>query len=433
MMKDNFNIMLNKMRERLEKLSFKQNTITAILLGVVGFGLIIVISISKPSEKKLETPTEKEQKIEEKLGVAEDLWRGGQEDKLNDAHQKLSGAMKEFEEFKKKSEAEISDAKNQNAEIKKSNDELIKKVDWLTSFVEEAYMSSKKPENNLTDDVVQEEQKKIKQISIIDVASKTSDSYVSSVIPANSFVDAVVLEGADISTGTSSSGDPKPVLLQVTNLDDLPEKFRKNFQNCRIMTSSRAEVGTRRSSARLETITCEYIKTGRRITAKVSGYIGGEDSKEGLRSELIETNQDMLARSLFGGIAGNLAGGGRSNTPSFVFPAMTPNTNPQKPFGDVLMGKVGDGLAAGIETSADRWSKFQLEEAEKRMPFLELNPGRKVTIVFTEESKLETGFDRQSLGKRKGSNNIAENVSGLGRSGGSDSRSQDKELNEIFN
>ena len=175
------------------------------------------------------------------------------------------------------------------------------------------------------------------------------------------------------------------------------------------MTSSIAEIGTRRASARLDSMTCEYIKTGRRITSKVSGFVVGEDAKEGLRAELIETNQDMLARSLFGGIAGNLAGGGRNNNSGFMLPVMNPTSTTTKPFGEVAMGRLGDGLAAGIETSADRWSKFQLEEAEKRMPFLEMSPGRKVTVIFTEESRLELG-SRKFAAERKRNQNVDNNL-----------------------
>jgi len=217
---------------------------------------------------------------------------------------------------------------------------------------------------------------------------KTQDN----TIPAGAFATAVLLGGVDASTSISSSSDPRPVLLRVTDAGTLPRKFKSDLKDCHVLASSYGDISSERVFMRLEKLTCTERKTGEISETVVSGYVAGEDGRAGVRGVLADRAGDMMRNALVGGFFSGMG--------QFLTQAQNPMTfTPVAPFGQTnplsheQLLKAGAGR--GASTALERYADFYIKRAEQMQPVLQVAAGRQVNIVFTEGTAFgETAYKK---------------------------------------
>lgn len=154
-------------------------------------------------------------------------------------------------------------------------------------------------------------------------------------------------------------------------------------------------------------MSCVDIRTGQIIETDVSGYITGEDGKNGLAGVVVDRSGRMISRAMIVGIlssVGNVVqgfaaaklneslasklgnGGGIQNN------VMTadPRNNMQGLSG---MGSSGGGAGSGVNLGGgafDKLADYYIKRAEQLQPVIQINAGRVVHIVFTKGSNLGT-------------------------------------------
>lgn len=201
-------------------------------------------------------------------------------------------------------------------------------------------------------------------------------------IPSGSFMQGVLLSGIDAPTGGKAKSSPQPVLIKVTNLAHLPNRFKANLKECHIIGSGYGDLSSERAFVRVEKIAC-MTNDGRAIekgaTGQAFGYVAGEDGKVGLAGRVVSKQGAILARTL---AAGFLEGVSKS------FSVSTSSVSIQ-PTGSVTTPNPSDtlqnGLFAGAGEASKKLADFYMKLANEMFPVVEINAGRKVDIVILEK------------------------------------------------
>lgn len=204
-------------------------------------------------------------------------------------------------------------------------------------------------------------------------------------LSAGSFFEAILLNGMDAPTSATTQKNPVPTTLRIKTEAMLPNKYRVDIKECFVLASGYGSLSSERALLRTETISC-VRNDGKIIESKVEGYIVGEDGRAGMRGRLVSKQGQMIAKTL---VAGGLSGIAQGLTPQSV-PQL--NLNP----GETVSTQTADassilqtGVAKGFSTSANEVAKFYMEMAREMTPVVEVDAGRKVTIMLVKGFELK--------------------------------------------
>jgi conjugal transfer pilus assembly protein TraB len=199
--------------------------------------------------------------------------------------------------------------------------------------------------------------------------------------------EGVLLNGMDAPTSAVTQKNPVPALIRVKTDAVLPNGFRHDVRECFVIVSGFGVLSTERAQLRTESFSC--IKNdGSSIDQKIDGYVVGEDGRVGMRGRLISKQGQLIAQSL---ISGMLQGIGTLMQPVAV-PQLNTSPGTQAQFQTPNPGALASaGIGGGISATAKNVSAFYLSMAKEIFPIIEVDAGRKVTIVILK------GFD-MSLG-----------------------------------
>ena len=206
-------------------------------------------------------------------------------------------------------------------------------------------------------------------------------------MPAGAMFSGILLNGVDALTSNAASSSPTPVLIRVKREAIVPNYFTVDIRECFVIASGFGRMSTERLEARTERLSC--VRTdGGVIDTRIEGYIIGEDGKVGMRGRLVSRYGAMLTRA---GIAGLLSGFSEALKPSYVGqleidPSGTTTTTQANP-SDVVKG----GLYGGVSSTSKEISQFFLDMARETLPTLEVDAGRKATVVILRGTNLELG------------------------------------------
>ena len=106
-------------------------------------------------------------------------------------------------------------------------------------------------------------------------------------IPPGAYVKAVLLSAVDVGVGVNVSADPQPALLRLLGEGHLPNKACSHLKRCHIVGSTVGDLSSERAFIRLEKMSCVDIRTGQIVETDVSGYVTGEDGKNGLAGVVV--------------------------------------------------------------------------------------------------------------------------------------------------
>lgn len=202
---------------------------------------------------------------------------------------------------------------------------------------------------------------------------KKADTY----IPAGTFFPAVLLGGVDAPTGGQAQNNPHPVFLMIDDLAFLPNRYRYDVKECRLIGHSYGDLNSERAIMRLETLSC-IDDEGHVFEKRVKGHVFGEDGKAGVRGRVVEKTGQLLMRSLVAGVASGIG-------TAFQQQAMTYSTSPLGTTSTINPDQVAvAGVGTGIGRGLDRLSQYYIDLAEKLFPVIEVGSQRVVDVVLTE-------------------------------------------------
>ena len=214
-------------------------------------------------------------------------------------------------------------------------------------------------------------------------APLSSTSHDENFIPAGSMFEGVSITGLDAPTASAAQKSPTPMLVRIKHEAILPNLASYDISECFVLLSGHGELSSERAKLRTETLSC--VNSDRTvIEAKLDGFAVGEDGKVGLRGRLVSKQGAVIARAL---LAGFLSGIGKGLQPTAVIPLTGGASALSSTAGltDVLEG----GAAAGANTALNQIAKFYLDQAKEMFPVVEIDAGRKVTIVLVRGTSVK--------------------------------------------
>ncbi len=264
----------------------------------------------------------------------------------------------------RRDEASVSRSAQQSAQQKEEQKVLTNLI--VLDVKEKVDTSQEKKEDRSKKDKEKEKDKE---------DAKTKKISLSEYLPDGSYVKAVLLNGVEAPTGQHGVQDPYPVLLRVVDLASLPNRFRSDFVDCRMIGEARGSLSSNRVLIRVVTLSC-IRNDGSVIVEPVTGYVNGEDGKVGVSGVVVTKQGAILARMLLADFINGIGSALRqtSTTITVGTSGTVQTVNPE----DAFTAALGSGLAQ----TASRLAQFYYDMAKEMFPVVEVNAGRTVEVVF---------------------------------------------------
>lgn len=206
----------------------------------------------------------------------------------------------------------------------------------------------------------------------------------SHLLTTGSMIEGVLVSGMDAASGRGQSS-PVPALIRVKKNAILPNRYAQDIRECFILVSGVGDLARERANMRTEKISCIF-KDGYVVDTAISGYVVGEDGKAGMRGRVVSKQGAILARSVF---ASFLEGFGSALKPSSVNALDISGSSEAKMrrqnMGDAFEQGSYDGVSDGFSKVAD----YYLDLAEQMFPIIEIDAGRKATIILTDRLSIQ--------------------------------------------
>lgn len=202
--------------------------------------------------------------------------------------------------------------------------------------------------------------------------SKTPDTFV----PAGTFVRAVMLGGADASTGVNSQSNPTPVLFRLLDTGTLPNHHHSHLKNCVATAAAIGDISSERGLMRLERLSCVSPNHQEVIELPVEGTVFGPEGKNGVRGVPLWREGALLKRAF---VAGTLSGFSQGIASQYTSTALSPT-------GTVTSVNNADifkyGASQGVSNAMDKIADYNIRRADQYHPVIQLSAGTMVDIVF---------------------------------------------------
>ncbi len=215
-------------------------------------------------------------------------------------------------------------------------------------------------------------------------------------LPAGAVFEGVLLNGMDAPTSSVTQKQPVPALVRIKSESLIPNLMSMgdgDIRECFLVIGGHGVLATERAQLRTETLSC-VREDGRVIEAELEGYAVGEDGKVGMRGRLVSKQGAMIAKSL---VSGFLAGFGQAIAPSQV-PQLNVTPGSSAQYQSIDMGAAAQaGVGKGISEASKMVAQFYLDMAKEMFPVIEVDAGRKVSIVTLRGIQLSPrGFAHDS-------------------------------------
>lgn len=213
------------------------------------------------------------------------------------------------------------------------------------------------------------------------VPQKSIPSQALTYLPSGTFAKARLLNGAIAPTRGQGSGNPVPLLLELTDNAVMPNLYRSGIKRCFITANATGELASERVLVRLDRLSCIDEKGGA-VDTKLTGYVSGEDGKTGLRARLVTKSGQAIANALF---TGTLSGLGKAVS----LAAEESNTSVMGSVTTTVKNPWRAGLGDGASHAMDRITDYYLKLASDMFPVLEVDSGREVEVVISHGLSIE--------------------------------------------
>lgn len=201
---------------------------------------------------------------------------------------------------------------------------------------------------------------------------------------AGAIFEGVLINGMDAPTSAVTQRNPVPALFRVKTDATLPNLYTAGVKECFVIMAGFGVMATERVMVRAEKMTC-VRPNGKPLDIKLDAYLVGEDGKVGLRGRLVSKQGQIIAKSL---TAGFIDGIGKAASPSTTQQLNVGSTGltagPTPGFNDIARS----GALNGVSQAASQISKFYLEMAQQMFPVLEIDAGRRATLIILQTVQL---------------------------------------------
>jgi hypothetical protein len=198
-----------------------------------------------------------------------------------------------------------------------------------------------------------------------------------SYLPGGSMARSVLLTGADAPVG----GKPFPVLVALKEAFASPNSYSVPLKGCFALGKAEGNASSERADIQIVRMSC-VLPDGKAFEQEVTGYLVGDDGKQGIPGKLVDKEGRKIA---FAAIAGVGAGLARAFGQQQV-------TNVVTDSGAVTSTVTGDaltfGLASGAQGAANEMQKYFQKQAERLFPVVEIDAGKNVTLVMLSGVKV---------------------------------------------
>ncbi len=206
-------------------------------------------------------------------------------------------------------------------------------------------------------------------------------------IPAGTIIRTVLLSGMDAPTGRSAQTQPLPVLARVKSFANLPNRFRADVNECRVVGSTWGDLSSERAFVRAETFSC-VREDGGVIEVNLRMFATGEDGKVGLRGPVVEKRGQLIGRAA---LAGFLEGVSDAFQPQRIPVLATGSAEGNAQFQQVSGRDAGQSaMYGGISGASDRLADYYIRRADELVPVIEISAGREATFVVQEGKQMMT-------------------------------------------
>jgi conjugal transfer pilus assembly protein TraB len=195
--------------------------------------------------------------------------------------------------------------------------------------------------------------------------------------PGGSMARSVLLTGADAPVG----GKPFPVLLALKEAFASPNSYSVPLKGCFALGKAEGNASSERADIQIVRISC-VLPDGKTFEQEITGYLVGEDGKQGIPGKLVDKEGRKIA---FAAVAGVGAGLARAFGQQQV-------TNLVTDSGAITSTATGDaltfGLASGAQGAATEMQRYFQKQAERLFPVVEIDAGKNVTMVMLSGTKV---------------------------------------------
>lgn len=391
----------------------KQRLLFGIVIGIIA---VILVIGSYFSEKKKETRVQEKIKTQKKMSlltdrVEKDLWVAAE-------GQNIKALEKSVEELKFQNEKLMKDLEETKKELKKK-DQLIKPPpvpppklipekpkqepeqkfflsEDLPFTVEDKTKGREKPKIEKKPEPVGQSIKVFKDDSLKEKKEldkkKEEKRDDTTWLPSGSFMKAVTLSGIDAPTSGGSQSEPYPVLLGITDLSVLPNRFKMNLRECFVIGAGYGNLADERAYIRTETLSC-VRNDGTVIDISLKGHVIGEDGKLGMRGRLVSKQGQKIAMALVTGMLGSFAQAFRPQAATVLQLGTEDSGVFRYKFSDVLEA----GALGGVGNALNKLADYYLKMADRIYPIIEVDAGREVEVIVLKGQELRIQTEK---GKR---------------------------------
>lgn len=192
-----------------------------------------------------------------------------------------------------------------------------------------------------------------------------------SYLPGGSMARSILLTGADAPVG----GKPFPVLVALKEAFASPNSYGVPLRGCFALGKAEGNASSERADIQIVRMSC-VLPDGKAFEQEITGYLVGEDGKQGIPGKLVDKEGRKIAFTAVAGVGAGLA---RAFGQQQV-------TNVVTDSGAVTSTVTGDaltfGLASGAQGTANEMQKYFQKQAERLFPVVEIDAGKNVTLVM---------------------------------------------------
>ncbi|WP_241576704.1 F-type conjugal transfer pilus assembly protein TraB [Rosenbergiella collisarenosi] len=224
-------------------------------------------------------------------------------------------------------------------------------------------------------------------------------------ISSGSFINAVMVEGADANASVTGEQSSTPVVLTLLGNASLPNGKKYNLDQCRVTGEIYGDISSERGEVRTHSISCN-LPDGKHIDMPFKGHVSFE-GKEGIRGKPVMRNGQILMNAGGAGFLSGIGEGFQSAGTTTVGVGATSSPGA----GDILK----QGVGGGASKAADTLSQYYIQRAEQYHPVIDIGAGNAVTVVFQEGFRLTTIEDAEAEeavknGVQKTADNVSDDV-----------------------
>jgi len=225
-------------------------------------------------------------------------------------------------------------------------------------------------------------------------------------IPSGTTVRAVLVSSVDAICSVMSASDPQPIKLRILDDGHLPKRVSAKLKGGLVIASAYGDLSSERVYMRPERLT-QVKSNGEFVETSITGFITGEDGKNGLRGSVVDKSSKIVGNAAisgaFSGASQYLQAMIRSKYCGFggYYGCGPGNCAPCDqgagacyPYG---LDVAGEGAANGASSGLDLLTRYYIQRAEQVRPVIQVTAGRIVDITFTHSAELGDLYTKERV------------------------------------